>query len=877
MDAQQLRKAFTEFFVERGHVLVPSAGLIPHHPAAPMLTNAGMNQFIPVMIGEEPRPYPRAVTVQKCFRTQDIEIIGDTTRHLTFFEMLGNFSFGDYFKEQAIPLAWELVTSALGLDPERLWVTVHLDDDEAEAIWLDSVGVPADRVQRMGDDNFWEMAKGKPGPCGPCSEIYYDKGEELGAPGGPLHGGAERYVEIWNLVFMQYRRQPDGSLVDLPTRNIDTGAGLERILPILQGVSTVFDTDVVRPVLDAASRAIGRSYGTDPKVDRSLRILADHGRAMTMLTADGVFPSNEDRGYVLRRIIRRAVRHAFGLGVDTPVTPSLVDATVDTLGQAYPELVDKRDFIVGVVGREEETFRRTLRSGSAILDEELARVEAGGGSTLPGSVAFQLHDTFGFPLELTLEVAGERGVEVDVAGFDEEMARQRSMGKLARKGPAGATDEDRRTAYRRLLDEFGPGDFTGYEESESEAKVVAVLPASPMAGSPDDDAGQWVEVFLDRTPFYAESGGQVGDTGSITTATGSLDVVDTTYALPGLRRHLAIVRDGDVAAGQEATASVDAARRDAIRRNHTGTHLLHWALRDVLGGHVKQAGSLVAPDRLRFDFSHYAAVTAEELERVEALANQQVLANEAVRVMEMSQEEAAERGAIAFFGEKYGDVVRVVEAGRQSVELCGGTHVHALGTIGPIKILGESSIGANLRRIEAVTGMASFDRIRDERATLGRTATLLRVSPPEVPERVEKLLEDQKALTDQIRQLRKAGASGRAGELASAAVDGVVVARVDGTTRDDLRDLALAVRDQPGVRAAVLGGAPDGGGAALVAAVTKDSGLVASDLIAAAARTVGGGGGKNPDVAIAGGRDPGRLDEALDQVRVAAGGQPAES
>ncbi|HVF14503.1 MAG TPA: alanine--tRNA ligase, partial [Acidimicrobiales bacterium] len=668
-------------------------------------------------------------------------------------------------------------------------------------------------------------------------------------------------------------------LVDLPTRNIDTGAGLERILPILQGVSTVFETDVVRPVVDAAGRAIGRPYGSDPKVDRSLRILADHGRAMTMLANDGVFPSNEDRGYVLRRIIRRAVRHAFGLGVETPVTPSLVDASVDTLGVAYPELVARRDFIVGVAGREEETFRRTLRSGSAIIDEELARLEGAGGTTLPGSAAFQLHDTFGFPLELTLEVAGERGIEVDVAAFDQEMARQKAMGKSARKGPAGAADEDRRDTYRRLLDEFGPDVFTGYEESDTEARVLAVLPASPLPGRSDEGADDgsnggstaWVEVFLDRTPFYAEAGGQVGDSGSITTATGSLEVVDTTYALPGLRRHLAIVREGEIAADQEAGASVDAARREAIRRNHTGTHLLHWALRDVLGGHVKQAGSLVAPDRLRFDFSHYAAVTPDELERVEDLANQQVIANDAVRVYELSQQEAAERGAIAFFGEKYGDMVRVVEAGKQSVELCGGTHVHALGTIGPIKILGESSIGANLRRIEAVTGMASLDRIRDERATLGRTATLLRVSPPEVPERVEKLLEEQKALADQIRQLRKAGASGRAGALASSAADGVVVARVDGTTRDDLRDLALAVRDQPGVRGVVLGGAAEGGGAALVAAVAKGSGLVASDLIAAAARTVGGGGGKNPDMAIAGGRDPSRLDEALDQARAAAG------
>ena len=845
---------------------MPSAGLIPHHPAAPLLTNAGMNQFIPILIGEEPRPYPRAVTVQKCFRTQDIDIIGDTTRHLTFFEMLGNFSFGDYFKEGAIPLAWELVTEALGLDPDRLWITVYLDDDDAEAIWRDSVGVSPDRIQRMGDDNFWEMAKGRPGPCGPCSEIYFDKGEEHGPAGGPAGGGPERYVEIWNLVFMQYQRQKDGSLLELPTKNIDTGAGLERILPIVQGVSSVFDTDVVRPVLDAAAGVLGRAYGDDPKVDHSLRILADHGRAMTLLTSDGVFPSNEDRGYVLRRIIRRAVRHAFTLGVEKPVTPVLVDATVDTLGDAYPELVGRRDFITGVVTREEERFRQTLRSGLGILDEALGRLPAG--ASLDGSVAFQLHDTFGFPLELTLEVAGERGVTVDVAGFDAAMAGQKQMGKSARKA-AGEGGGDRRDVYRELLEEFGADTFTGYDETESEARVLAVLPGPPVDGEDPHQGGKTVEVFLDRTPFYAESGGQVGDTGTITTDTGSVEVLDTNYAVPGLHRHVAKVVEGEVTADQEATASVDADRREAIRRNHTGTHLLHWALREVLGDHVKQAGSLVAPDRLRFDFSHYAAVTPEELQEVEDLANEQVIANDAVKAMEMSQEEAQRLGAIAFFGEKYGDVVRVIEAGRHSVELCGGTHVGALGTIGPVKILGESSIGANLRRIEAVTGMASLDRIREERATLGRAATLLRVVPPEVPERVEKLLDDNRALADQVRALRKAGASGRAGELASTAVDGIVVTRVDGTTRDDLRDLALAVRDSPGVQAVVLGGAPEGGGVALVAAVAKGSGLDASVLLAQAARTVGGGGGKNPDVAIAGGRDPSRLDEALEQARAA--------
>ncbi|MGH9181282.1 MAG: alanine--tRNA ligase, partial [Acidimicrobiales bacterium] len=598
---------------------------------------------------------------------------------------------------------------------------------------------------------------------------------------------------------------------------------------------------------------------------RSLRIMADHGRAMTFLVNDGIFPSNEDRGYVLRRIIRRAVRHAFGLGVETAVTPRLVEATVATMDSAYPDLERNAEFIDGVVRREEDRFRQTLKSGSALLDEELARAGTSGGA-VAGDAAFRLHDTFGFPLELTLEIAAERGVEVDVAGFDEAMARQRRMARDARReglraeGDGGAGG-DRLGAYRAVLDEFGATEFSGYTETESQARVLAV------AG-----AGDTVEVFLDRTPFYAEGGGQVGDTGRITTSTGTLEVLDTTYALPHLHRHAAKVVEGEVAAGQEATATVDAERREAIRRNHTGTHLLHWALRQVLGTHVKQAGSLVAPDRLRFDFSHYAAVTPDEIARIEALANDQVLANQAVRAYETSMTEAQQAGAIAFFGDRYGDVVRVVEAGPHSVELCGGTHVGALGTIGPIRILGESSIGANLRRIEAVTGHASLDRISTERATLVTTAELLRVRPPEVPERVGRLLDDNRALADQVKALRRQEAGGRAGEIAGAALDGVVVARVDGTTRDGLRELAVAVRDQPGVQAVVLGGEPEGGGVALVAAVVPGAGRDASELLAAAARTVGGGGGRSPEIAVAGGRDASRLEEALAQARQAATG-----
>jgi alanyl-tRNA synthetase len=832
MDAQELRRAFTGFFIDRGHTPVASMGLIPHHPAAPMFANAGMNQFLPIILGEEPVPDPpRATSVQKCLRVKgkhdDIANVGVTWGHLTFFEMLGNFSFGDYFKAQVIPWAWELLTDVLGMDGDRLWITVHDTDDEAAAIWKDLVGVPAERIQRMGEDNFWEM--GETGPCGPCSEIYYDRGEDFGEPGGPAHGGEERFREIWNLVFMQYNRLADGTLEPLPLRIIDTGAGLERMLTVLQEVDSVFQTDELARLVAAAELATGRRLGDDPKADVSLRVLADHARTVTFMVADGQTPSNEDRGYVLRRILRRAVRHAYGLGVDGRVLPAMVEAVVEVMGPAYPELVAAKADIAGVVGREEERFHRTLRSGSAILDEELGRAADEGG-VLAGTVAFRLHDTYGFPLELTLEMAAERGVTVDRAGFEEAMETQRRMGQqAAATGTAGvsADAEERRAAYKALLDAHGPDTFTGYEEQVSKATVLAVV-------------GD--EIFLDRTPFYAEAGGQVGDTGTITGPRGRAEVLDTTYALPGLHRHTVRMVEGELAIGDEVTATVDTARREAIRRNHTGTHLLHWALREILGSHVKQAGSLVAPDRLRFDFSHYEAVTPEELEKVEALANHQVLANEPVRAYEVSKQEAERLGAIAFFGEKYGDVVRVVEAGPRSVELCGGTHVGALGTIGPIKIVSESSIGANLRRIEAVTGTASLDRIRDEEKTLGRTATLLRVAPPEVPERVEKLLDDNRTLSDEVKALRRQGTGGRARDFVAQAVDGVVVARVDGTTRDELKDLALAIRDQQGIRAVVLGGTPEGGGVALIAAAAKGSALDASRLIADAARTVGGGG-----------------------------------
>jgi alanyl-tRNA synthetase len=851
LDANALRRAFTGFFFEHGHVIVPSLPLIPNHQAAPLFTNAGMNQFLPYFLGEEIPPFSRATSVQKCVRIRgkhdDIELIGRSTRHVTFFEMLGNFSFGDYFKAEAIAFAWEFVTEVLQFDSERIWVTVHLDDDEAAAIWHDQVGVPAERIQRLGEDNFWSM--GDTGPCGPDSELFYDKGEAYGAPGGPAQGGEDRYAEFWNLVFMQYDQQPDGRLDPLPKQNIDTGMGLERTLMLLQTTDSVFEIDSLRPIIGAAEAVTGRRYGDDAEVDVVLRILGDHARTMSFLVNDGVFPSNEDRGYVLRRIIRRAVRQAYQLGVERLVTPALVTATVEVMGDGYPELRRNHDFIQSVIAREEERFRHTLRAGLALLDTELEK------GALSGEVAFRLHDTHGFPIELTRELAAERGASVDLDGFELAMAQQRERARADAKGKA--TGELAAAAYKELLESFGPTEFTGYAEYESHARVLAVL----------QGADKELEIFLDRTPFYAEGGGQVGDTGVITTETGRALVLDTTAALPGLHRHRARITEGGITAGQDATATIDAERRDAIRRNHTGTHLLHWALREVLGTHVKQQGSLVAPDRLRFDFSHYEAVTPEELVRVEDLANARILADEKVRAYETSKAHAEELGAIAFFGDKYGEFVRVVEAGSQSRELCGGTHVSALGMIGPVKIVSEGSIGSNTRRLEAVTGTGTIERSREDERLVASVAEALRTTPGEVPDALDRLITQRRALDEELKALRARGTADDARGLAAAAADGLIVARRDGLTADQLRELALATRAEPGVRAVVLAGTPDGERVSLVSAVAKDAGLVASDLIAGAARIVGGGAGRSPELAMAGGRDVTRIDDALAEVR----------
>ena len=865
--SNDLRRAFLDYFAAYGHNEVASASLIPFDPTV-LFTVAGMVPFKSYFTGDETPPFKRAATSQKCARAggkhNDLDDVGRTARHLVFFEMLGNFSFGDYFKRDAIKFAWEFVTKVLQFDTTKLWVTVHYTDEEAEKLWLELTDMPIERIQRLGDkDNFWQM--GTTGPCGPCSEIYIDRGPEYGPEGGPLNPEAEaRYLEFWNLVFMQFDQAEDGTRTSLPKPSIDTGAGLERILCLLQDVEAVWETDLMAPIIAKARELTGANYIVGDYHDAdsfSLRVLAEHARSGAMLIADDVFPSNTGRGYVLTRILRRAIRHAYRLGVKRNILPELMNLAVDVMADAYPNVTARRAHILAVVGREEEQFRKTLERGSILLDSELANAVGGETAVLSGDVAFELHDTFGFQLELTREICAERGGSVDEERFNVLMDQQRDRARAARKN--SATPEELAKQYREIQDANGQTVFVGYGENRvDDARVLGVVEIE--GGAPGA-----VEVFLDRTPFYAESGGQMGDTGELLSPTGKLTVTDTTYAVPGLTRHAGILT-GTLVVGDTVSARINVEARDATRRNHTGTHLLHWALRQVLGDHVKQAGSLVGPDRLRFDFSHYDSVTPAQILEIENLVNEVVLTAATAENPEVTKAEAEEMGAIAFFGDKYGEKVRVLKAG-PSLEFCGGTHVNNVGQIGAVKILGESSIGSNLRRIEASTGTNTITRLRADQALLDGAAGALKVKPEELNDRITKLLDERKNLEREIEILKKAAAGGRAAEFAAQAENGVVVATIENMDRDMLRDLTLAIRDMPGIRAVILGSAPSTGGVTLVSAVTKDSGLHAGELIADAAKTIGGGGGKAPDLAVAGGKKPEGLAEAMIQARKAAG------
>ncbi|MCQ4206808.1 alanine--tRNA ligase [Streptomyces longispororuber] len=881
MESAEIRRRWLSFFEERGHKVVPSASLIADDPTL-LLVPAGMVPFKPYFLGEVKPPAPRATSVQKCVRTPDIEEVGKTTRHGTFFQMCGNFSFGDYFKEGAIKYAWELLTSpqdkgGYGLEPEKLWITVYLDDDEAERIWHEVVGVPKERIQRLGKkDNFWSM--GVPGPCGPCSEINYDRGPEFGEEGGPAVND-ERYVEIWNLVFMQYERgagtgKDDFEILgDLPSQNIDTGLGLERLAMILQGVQNMYETDTLRVVIDKATELTGVAYGAQHESDVSLRVVADHMRTSTMLIGDGVTPGNEGRGYVLRRIMRRAIRNMRILGATGPVVQDLLDVVIDTMGEQYPELITDRKRIEQVALAEEAAFLKALKGGTNILDTAVTETKAAGKTVLAGDKAFLLHDTWGFPIDLTLEMAAEQGLSVDEDGFRRLMKEQRERAKA--DAQAKKTGHANVGAYREIADAAGATDFIGYSSTEGESTVVGLLVNG--VSSPAATEGDEVEVVLDRTPFYAEGGGQIGDTGRIKLDNGAIvEVRDCQKPVPGVYVHKGVVQVGEVTVGAPAQAIIDVTRRRAIARAHSATHLTHQALRDALGPTAAQAGSENQPGRFRFDFGSPSAVPTAVMTDVEQKINE-VLARELdVQAEVMSIDDAKKQGAIAEFGEKYGERVRVVTIGDFSKELCGGTHVHNTAQLGLVKLLGESSIGSGVRRIEALVGVDAYNFLAKEHTVVAQLQELVKGRADELPEKISAMLGKLKDAEKEIEKFRAEKVLQAAAGLAAGAKDVRGVALVtgqvpDGTSADDLRKLVLDVRGRiQGGRPAVVALFTTVNGKPLTVIATNDAardrGLKAGDLVRTAAKTLGGGGGGKPDVAQGGGQNPAAIGDAVEAV-----------
>jgi alanyl-tRNA synthetase len=873
MESAEIRRRFLRHFAERGHTVVPSASLVATDPTL-LLVNAGMVPFKPYFLSEEVPPFPRAVSVQKCVRTLDIDEVGRTTRHASFFQMCGNFSFGDYFKEQAIPLAWELLTSSVdaggyGLPPDRLWITVFEDDDEAADIWRRDIGIPAERIQRLGmGPNFWSM--GVPGPCGPCSEINLDRGPEYGEEGGPAVNG-ERYLELWNLVFMQYERGPGTGkddfaiLGDLPAKNIDTGMGLERMASVLQGVDNLYEIDTSRTILDRASALSGRPYHAghaDDADDVRLRIVADHARTTVMLVADGITPGNEGRGYVLRRIMRRSIRAMRLLGAHDPTFRELADVSIEAMAPQYPELLGLADRIREVCEAEEMSFLQTLQQGSKQFDMWVQDSAAGPAATVPGDVAFKLHDTYGFPIEITLEMAAEKGLAVDADGFRRLMQEQRDRAKAdAKARKLGTADLG---AYRSLLDSTGPTEFTGYAEVVSEGRVRGLLvDGEPVAAAP---AGTDVELVLDRTPFYAEGGGQLADEGVVRLAGGGLvEVVDVQSPVRGLVVHRARVVDGEAAVGEAAEGVVDIDRRLAISRAHTATHMVHKAFREALGEQATQMGSENSPGRLRFDFPNPSAVPPSVLDEVEGRVNEVLLGDLQVTAEVMSQAEALAVGAMALFGEKYGDRVRVVSVGDWARELCGGTHLRRTGELGIVKLTGESSIGAGVRRVEALVGVDAYRFLAREHLLVHQLGEALKARPEELPERVATIVQRLRDAEREIDRMRASDVQAQAGEIAARREDlgvlGLVAAVLPAGVRPaDARALALDVRGRAqaaGPTVVVLAAPGEDGQLALVVAAddaAARSGAGAGRVMAELAGALGGKGGGRDDVAQGAGR-----------------------
>jgi len=868
MKSPEVRSAFLEYFKSQGHEIVRSNSLIPQNDPTLLFTNAGMNQFKGVFLGEEASKHSRATSCQKCMRAggkhSDLENVGHTSRHHTFFEMLGNFSFGDYFKRDAIRFGWELLTETYGLPKDKLWISVYEDDDEAEKLWQDEVDVPKERIVRMGaSENFWQMAD--TGPCGPCSEIHIDQGEGAGCgkPDCALGCDCDRFLELWNLVFMQYNRDTGGNLNPLPSPSIDTGMGLERITAVLQGKVNNFDSDLFAGIISAISAETGIAYGKSPETDISIRVIADHARASAFLLSDGLMPANEGRGYVLRRIIRRAARHARLLGTTKPLLSHVAGAVAQEMGSTYPELIDQRELAGKVLTVEEERFERTLEQGMKMMDDLLSEIKSSKLDTIPGGEAFKLYDTFGFPVDLVRDIANDTGLKLDEKGFNEAMEAQKEKARASWVGQ----DEAISSIYREVLSEAGPTEFTGYDNMEDKAVAKAIIKDGIVVEEAAE--GTEAEVILDKTPFYGESGGQAGDVGTLSSEGALLEVLNTRKPLEGLTVHNVKVKRGSLKVWDKLTALVDEPSRNAIRRNHTATHLLHKALKDVLGDHVKQAGSLVGSGRLRFDFTHFSAMSKEELREVEDAVNARVLQNIPLTLDIKDMEVAVASGATALFGEKYGDKVRVVSIGDYSSELCGGTHCDSTGSIGPFIIESEGSVASGIRRIEAKTGTGALERMAHVRQELDELSSLLKSDSPS--DKARQLMDELKALQKEQERAQGSRMKDASSGLVEGArdVDGirVVSARVDGLSTKDLRSLADKVRDRLGSGVIVLASELDGQ-AALVAMVTNDltSRAKAGDILRQVAKACGGRGGGKPDMAQGGTKDTTNLDEALAKV-----------
>ncbi len=875
MTSDEIRASFLEYFRERGHTIVPSASLVPAGDPTLLFTNAGMNQFKDVFLGIGQREYTRAVDTQKCLRVSgkhnDLEEVGYSPSHHTFFEMLGNWSFGDYYKQEAIAFAWELVTELWQIPKERLWATVYLKDDEAEKFWLQETDLPLSRIRRCDKDNFWEM--GETGPCGPCSELFVDMGVEAfpetanDPDAGP--NTSDRFLEFWNLVFIQYNRNDDGTLEPLPATHVDTGMGFERITSILQGVDSNYKTDLFTPLLATIAGMTDTAYFDD---ERGLphRVIADHIRCLTFAIGDGVMPSNEGRGYVIRRILRRAVLYGKKLNMDEAFIYQLVDHVIELLGGVFPDVLPRREFITRTIQGEEHRFHQTIERGLELLDTSLDTLTEKDDTQLDGKRAFELYDTFGFPLDLTQMLARERGFTVDDAGFEHSMEAQRSRGRAAWEAKGGARDEEI-AVYAEILKEHGETEFVGYAQDNAESEIVALIADAESVASAQQ--GDEVFVFLNRTPFYGESGGQVGDVGTIENQNAKLRVQDTLKPSADLVVHRCEVLEGEITPYTTVHAQIDTEHRGAVAVSHTATHLLHSGLRRVLGTHVGQAGSLVEAGRLRFDFSHYESVSSEQLREIEGFVNEKIRGNDALSINEMSLDAAKAKGALAFFGDKYGDIVRVVEAGEYSVELCGGTHVAATGELGFVKLMGESSIAAGVRRVEALTGVAAVTAVQNDSVLISSVANLLKTPKTDVSERIERLLQEQRELEQQLQKLKGQQALANVSSLVEGAalVEDVriVASLVTDTDRNGLRQLVdeLKNRLESGVVALA---SVSGNEAAFVVGVTSDlvknRGLHAGKIISELTQLADGRGGGRPELAQGGGKNPSKVSAAIDAV-----------